>query len=229
LNELPLALHSSSPAELKARLEADRRGCPYILYRPRPDEQRILELRTGTDRATIGRQPACDVALPEDPSVSRVHAVLERIGAEWTLVDDGSSRNGTFVNGQRVHGRQLLRDGDVVSVGDTQIVFRAHRDHATAETLPAAMKPPDISSAQRRVLIALCRPYADAGFAALPSNAAIAEELFLSAETVKSHLHALFHAFELDDVPPQQKRARLAASALERGVVTLPDLTGVSS
>ena len=52
--------------------------------------------------------------------------------------------------------------------------------------------------------------------------------MFLSAETVKSHLHALFHAFELDDVPPQQKRVRLAAGALERGVVTLPDLTAVS-
>jgi pSer/pThr/pTyr-binding forkhead associated (FHA) protein len=220
-------LHSSSPAELKARLEADRRGLPYVLYRPHPDEQRILELSPDIQRATIGRQPACDISLPEDPSVSRVHAVLERIGAEWTLVDDGSSRNGSFVNGQRVHGRQLLRDGDTVRIGDTQLVFRAHRDHATAETLPAAEPPPDISSAQRRVLVALCRPYADAGFAALPSNVQIAEELFLSAETVKSHLHALFHAFDLDDVPPQQKRARLAASALERGVVTLLDLTAV--
>jgi hypothetical protein len=213
---------------LKARLEADRHGHPYVLYRPSADEQRILELEPGTDRATIGRQPACDIALPEDPSVSRVHAVLERIGEEWTLVDDGSSRNGSFVNGQRVHGRQLLRDGDTVLVGDTQLVFRAHRDHAVAETLPATAAPPAISSAQRRVLIALCRPLAGAGFATLPSNGEIAEELFLSSETVKSHMHALFHAFELDEVPPQQKRARLAAAALERGVVTLPDLTGVS-
>ena len=228
MHELPLALHSSSPAELKARLEADRLGCPYLLYRPRPDEQRIVTLAPGTDRAAIGRQPACDIALPQDPSVSRVHAVLERIGEEWTLVDDGSSRNGSFVNGQRIHGRQLLRDGDLVRVGDTHLVFRARRDHATAETLPASMTPPAISSAQRRVLIALCRPYAEAGFPALPSNSEIAEELFLSAETVKSHLHALFHAFGLDEVPPQQKRAQLAAAALERGVVTLPELTAIS-
>ena len=228
MNDLPHALHSSSPADLKARLEADRRGAPYVLYRPRPDEQRIVELAPSTERATIGRQEECDIAVPEDPSVSRVHAVLERIGNEWTLVDDGSSRNGSFVNGQRVHGRQLLRDGDLLRIGDTHLVFRALRDRVTAETLPASAPMVDISAAQRRVLIALCRPFAAAGFATVPSNSEIAEELFLSAETVKSHLHALFHAFGLDDVPPQQKRAQLAAAALERGVVTIPDLTAVS-
>jgi pSer/pThr/pTyr-binding forkhead associated (FHA) protein len=229
VNELPHALHSSSPAELKARLEADRRGAPYVLYRPRPDEQRIVELAPATDRAAIGRQEACEISLPEDPSVSRVHAVLERIGDEWTLVDDGSSRNGSFVNGSRVHGRQLLRDGDLLRVGDSHLVFRALRDRISAETLPATVAAVEISAAQRRVLIALCRPLAGAGFATLPSNNEIAEQLFLSAETVKSHLHALFHAFGLDDVPPQQKRAQLASAALEGGVVTVPDLTGVSS
>ncbi len=225
MNELPLALHSSSPSELKARLEADRRGAPYILYRPHVDEQRILSLGPQLERATIGRQEACDVAIPEDPSVSRVHAVLDRIGDEWTLVDDGSSRNGSFVNGQRVHGRQLLRDGDLIRVGDTYLVFRAVRDRASADTAPARAPQIIVSMAQRRVLIALCRPFADAGFAALPSNNDIAEELFLSAETVKSHMHALFQAFGLEDVPPQQKRARLASSALELGVITLLDLT----
>jgi hypothetical protein len=224
LHELPIALHSSSPADLKQRLEADRRGTPYVLYRPYEDEQRILLLGRGRERVTIGRQEACDVALPEDPSVSRVHAVLDRIGEEWTLVDDGSS-----VNGQRVHGRQRLRDGDVVRVGDTVLAYRSPAPRASAETAPAKAPTVIVSTAQRRVLVALCRPFADAGFAALPSNGVIADELFLSTETVKSHMHALFHAFGLDDVPPQQKRARLATAALELGVVTLLDLTTVSS
>ena len=227
MHEQPLASHSASPAELKRRLEADRRGLPYLLYRPHDGEQRIVELSPAMDRASIGRQEACDVALPDDPSVSRVHAVLERIGDEWTLVDDGSSRNGSFLNGQRVHGRQRLRNGDLVRVGETLIAFRSTRDRTTADTTPAMSSPIIVSGAQRRVLVALCRPLADAGFAAPPTNGEIAEELFLSAQTVKSHLHALFHAFGLDDVPHQHKRARLAAVALERGVVTLPDLTAV--
>ena len=70
--------------------------------------------------------------------------------------------------------------------------------------MPATAPQIDVSAAQRRVLIVLCRPFAGAGFATLPSNSEIAEELFLSAETVKSHLHALFHAFGLDDVPPSR-------------------------
>ncbi|MEA2136151.1 MAG: hypothetical protein QOC68_4060 [Solirubrobacteraceae bacterium] len=228
MNENPLVSHSASPAELKQRLEADRRGVPYLLYRPGHGEQRIVELSPALDRASIGRQDACDVALPGDPSVSRVHAVLERIGDEWTLVDDGSSRNGSFVNGERVHGRRRLRDGDLVRVGETQIAFRSMRDRVTAETAPATSPQIIVSGAQRRVLLALCRPFADQGFAAPPSNSDIAEELFVSAETIKSHMHALFHAFGLEDVPHQHKRARLAAAAIEQGVVTLPELTSVS-
>lgn len=222
----PLAPHSSSPVELKQQLVADRRGLPYLLYRSEEGDQRIVELSRRADRVTIGRQEACDVALPHDPSVSRVHAVLERIGDEWTLVDDGSSRNGSFVNGRRIHGRRRLCHGDLLRMGGTSIAFRDPGDRAAAETAPASAIQVPVSSAQRRVLVALCRPLAEPGFAAPPSNAEIAQALFLSVETVKSHMHALFGLFGLDDVPHQHKRAQLAAAALERGVVTFPDLTG---
>ena len=54
-----------------------------------------------------------------------MHAALERLGGEWTVVDDGLSRNGTYVNGERVTARRRLHDGDVVRVGGTAIAFRA--------------------------------------------------------------------------------------------------------
>jgi DNA-binding NarL/FixJ family response regulator len=145
--------------------------------------------------------------------------VLERVGSVWTLADEGLSRNGSFVDGQRVHGRRRLEPGDVIRVGQTVMVFASGTEAApgAAETRPQA-PPPELSPAQRRVLEALCRPLAANPFAAPPSNREIAEELFVSVDTVKSHLQALFDAFGIGDVPQNRKRAELVRLAFERGV-----------
>lgn len=70
-----------------------------------------LDWTGATDELTIGRHPACDVAL-NDPSVSRHHAQLRFRDGSWML-QDLDSRNGTWVNGVRV-GRCQLRPGDYV-------------------------------------------------------------------------------------------------------------------
>ena len=102
---------------------ADRRRAPRrrvpALPRRRGRPQVIVPLDELGERITIGRRPSNDVALDWDSEVSRVHAALERTGEDWTVVDDGLSHNGTFVNGERVTGRRRLRDGDVISVGGT--------------------------------------------------------------------------------------------------------------
>lgn len=77
---------------------------------------------------------------------------------------------------------------------------------------------------QRRVLVALCRPYAQSGYAVPASNRQIADELVLGVATVKTHLQALFEAFGVRDLPQHQKRAALASRALESGVVSARDL-----
>jgi pSer/pThr/pTyr-binding forkhead associated (FHA) protein len=211
-------LHQATPQELKARIEARRRPWPFVLYRDGDGEQKIVELRES--RLSIGRQDASELAVPWDHAVSRVHALLERLGDEWTLVDEGSSRNGTWLNGDRLSGRRRLRDGDVIRVGKTTLSFNAPGPSDSVPTLtedggPAAT----VSEAQRRVLVALCRPYAAGPFAVPASNQQIADELVLGVETVKTHLRALFDAFDLGDVPQHQKRAQLAAEALRAGVV----------
>ena len=72
------------------------------------------------DRLTLGRAPGCELELGWDAKVSGTHAQLERIGgSDWTLVDDGLSRNGSFVNSERLRGRRRLADGDVLRFGDT--------------------------------------------------------------------------------------------------------------
>lgn len=71
------------------------------------------------DCVTIGREAQADVCLA-DQSVSRHHAVIERHGASFVIVDRGSA-NGTFVNGSRVR-RQALRIGDRIVVGDSELL-----------------------------------------------------------------------------------------------------------
>src|SRR5215207_3757320 len=95
----PFAPHSSSPTELKDRVQAERRGRPFLLYRDGGDHQHIVELDEAPDELTIGRRPGNEVPLPWDLGVSRVHAQLTRVGDYWTLSDDGLSRNGSYVNG----------------------------------------------------------------------------------------------------------------------------------
>lgn len=223
--EPPYGLHQSSPAELKRRLEAERRGTPFLVLRDDGDRQQIIELTAERSPLRIGRQSTSDVALTWDDQVSRAHAEIECIGDVWTLADDGRSRNGSFVNGERIHGRRPLHHGDVIAVGRTTLTYVAPLASEEGSTALAAGAPkPSISPAQRRVLVALCRPFAETRFAVAPSNRELAAVLSVSVETVKFHLHALFAVFGLADVPQHQKRAALARLALEQGVVTAQEL-----
>jgi FHA domain len=222
---LPNRLHAASPAELQARLQAERRGTPFLLYRDADDRQQIVDLDGAGPRLTVGRKASNDVALPWDAEVSRVHAGIECAGEEWTVVDEGS-RNGSYVNGERLHGRRRLRDGDVLIVGRTPLVYVAPADRVSDATAPArAPAAVAVSPAQRRVLVALCRPLLDDDRAGVPaSNREIADELVLGLDTVKAHLRALFDAFGLEHVQQNAKRVVLARTAIERGLVTPEDL-----
>jgi hypothetical protein len=218
-------LHQSTPSELAERLAAERRGAPFLVFRDDDGRQHIVALDGAQAPLTVGRQPSSDVALTWDDEVSRTHADIERIGDVWTVVDDGRSRNGSYVNGERVHGRRPLRHGDVLAFGRTLLTFVAPHAAGDGSTRAGARRAvPELSTAQRRVLVALCRPFATTRFATPPANREIAAELHVSVETVKFHLHALFEAFGLDALPQRQKRARLAERALEAGIVRSHEL-----
>jgi pSer/pThr/pTyr-binding forkhead associated (FHA) protein/DNA-binding CsgD family transcriptional regulator len=221
----PIDPHSASPAELQDRIRADGVGGPYLLFRDGAGEQRIVALQS--DRMTVGRAPGCELALTWDGKVSGTHAQLELIGgSNWTVTDDGLSRNGSYVNGERVRQRRRLADGDVMLFGDTAILFRSP-PHEVEETIPAVResKIVELSPAQRRVLIALCRPFRDDdGFATPASNQQIADELVLSVEAIKTHLRALFEKFGVGDLPRQAKRAELVKRAFQLGAISPRDL-----
>jgi pSer/pThr/pTyr-binding forkhead associated (FHA) protein len=223
------AVPAETARELKARIEAERRGAPFLVYREADGKQLIRELDGSRDRLTVGRSEAADISLDFDPEVSRVHAELERLGDDWTLADDGLSRNGSFVNGERIVGRRRLRDGDALRFGDTLVLFRSPAQTGGEETVPATDRP-DVSrvtDTQRRVLIALCRPFREGSeFASPATNQQVADEVFLSVDAVKANLRALFETFEVGDLPQNQKRIRLAELALRSGVISPRDLEG---
>lgn len=201
----------------------------FLRFTDDAGRQQEFTLTPDRGRVTIGRSPHADLSLSWDAEVSRLHAAVEYLGAHWTIVDDGLSRNGTFVNGDRLVGRRRLMAGDVIRVGTSKVSFHdfgAVADDitrtSTAGAIPSARS---LTDTQRSVLIALCRPYKHgAGFATPASNQQIAEELFLSVDAIKTHLRALFAKFGVEDLPQNQKRVRLAGLAMQSGLISDRDL-----
>src|SRR4029453_3683305 len=76
-----------------------------------------------------------------DAEVSALPARIEVVRDECTLLDDGLSRNGSFVGEQRVDGRRRLRDGDTLRFGRTTVLFRRPGEGAPQATAPAAHAP----------------------------------------------------------------------------------------
>ena len=212
-----------SATELQTLIHAARRGAPFLFLRDDSGDQMVVTL--DGERLVLGRAPGSDLEIGWDPRVSGVHAHLERRGARWTIEDDGLSRNGTFINGERLRGQRTLRDGDVIGVGDTVLGFRHPEPEPVLATISVpTVSAPAVSEAQRRVLVELCRPLAAEDSAAPATNEQIAAELVLSLSAVKGHLRVLFTRFGLEAAPQNQKRLLLAERALSSGAVRTDEL-----
>ena len=136
--ESPLSPDQASAPELEERMRAERTGMPFLMYRDAGGKQHLHGLEdTASRKITIGRDWTNDICLTWDAEVSGIHAELERIGDHWAVLDDGLSRNGTYVNDERVRGRRRLRDGDMLRFGATVGMYRAP-SAAGSETIVAA-------------------------------------------------------------------------------------------
>jgi FHA domain/Bacterial regulatory proteins, luxR family len=200
---------------------------PYLSHWNANAEQRRWVLPTDGRAVTIGRSSATDICIGWDSKVSRVHATMERIGGQWTVEDDGLSRNGTFVNDTRLTSRVRLRDRDKITLGGTVLTFCCPPQTTSQQTQIGDATPARsrLTGPQRSVLLALCRPYkAGRPYATPATNQQIADELFLSLDAVKTHLRMLFHKFGIEDLPQNQKRARLVEMALQFGVIAESEL-----
>lgn len=79
-----------------------------------------VNLRLGD--MTIGRNPACDIVLQNDKSVSNQHAVIKTVGRKAAIEDLGST-NGTFIESGRIT-RHELRHGEIIIIGSHELVYR---------------------------------------------------------------------------------------------------------
>jgi DNA-binding CsgD family transcriptional regulator len=169
----------------------------------------------------IGRDPSNLIAVPVDPELSRTHALLVRIPSGWCL-RDLSSRNGTFVNNERVASDRPLHDGDEIRVGRTRLVFRQTVGVSDAGPTTTATRAPELTRREREVLIALVAPTRKGDLVSEPASTRdIAGALFVSEAAVKQHLAHLYDKFAIFE--GDRRRVRLANEALRRGAVTVAD------
>ena len=189
----------------------------------KPSGRQLITL--GGERVTVGKSSTNLVSLNHDSTVSRVHAVLENLGFSWSIRDVGS-RNGTYLNGEKISAERVLRSGDELRVGKSRLVFWQVKDadettvgEATVSVAPA-QPPPRLTPRELEVLVVLCRPLVSGDpFPEAVSVRQMAQELFVTEAAIKQHLQNLYDKFAI--APEGERRARLANEAIRRGAVTL--------
>jgi hypothetical protein len=213
-----LGFRPNGIAEFRAVRDAESRGVPHLLLRDEDGALRVCEL-PGPGPVLVGRADGCAVALPWEPRVSRSHARLVEIASAWTIADEGS-RNGTFVNGERISRRVRLADRDVVGVGDARLLFRQPGAGSVGATLDAGGGDrgaqavlASLTARERRIMAALSAPLGPLGDGEPATGTEIAAALDTDLPNIKAALTVLYRKFGLGGLPPGEKRLRLAAIA----------------
>lgn len=179
-------------------------------------------------RVTVGKLLTSVISLDQDATVSRVHAVLENFGCSWSIRDLGS-RNGTYVNGEKLISERVLRSGDELRLGHSRLIFwqatqadeAPDDDHTESDERVQLRR---LTPRELDVLVALCRPLVSGDHFAQPASIQrMASELVVTEAAIKQHLQNLYEKF---GVPTEGgRRVALANEAVRRGAVSRAMLT----
>lgn len=105
--------------------------CVISLFRNRPRIHKLAQLVDENNgdiieinhwETSIGKSKSNDIVLPL-PSVSRFHAVIAKKKRDW-IVTDTFSKNGILVNGEKIDGKAVIEDGDLISIGTVPLRFQ---------------------------------------------------------------------------------------------------------
>ena len=149
-----------------------------VLKGPNPGELFALE----SESVVLGRRPDCDMVL-EIGTVSRQHARITRVD-DYYYVEDLNSRNGTFLNGQLISGRQRLSEGDRLKICDLEFGFHFTTPESAVddEELLRDLAPDADADLGQRVSI-------------LPQSGKSLRQLCVSIRRSLETNHLVFHPF----------------------------------
>jgi pSer/pThr/pTyr-binding forkhead associated (FHA) protein len=193
---------------------------PYLeIWRPSGREVAVLTERP----VTIGRGLDTALRLSDDAEVSRLHAVIEKVTSGWSVRDLGS-RNGTYVNAERILGERVLRPDDEIQVGGVRMFFRAEDVAGSLTVTRSLSRAPVLTRREQAVLQALCRPVALGDMFTEPASVRqMAVALRVTETAVKYHLNNLYEKFGIAGVG-DRRRVRLANEALRHGAVAVSEM-----
>ena len=179
---------------------------------PGEDDERVLEL--AGQEISIGRSPACEIALSADLLVSRRHAVMTRSGDGYSILDLGSS-NGTLVNDTEIHVQTELHDGDRIVIGGYLIEVSA---------APASANAPAIETWATGPLPAFPYEDTDPHLAAIAVDNAGTDELAIATLAPENGEHQAESGIPLPDESLPQSST--ASAALGTAGISAAGMTG---
>jgi hypothetical protein len=200
----------------------EREDHPFLVFWDGRGAQHVVHLHRADSPVTVGRGPDNAVRLSWDGEVSRTHARLEWSPLGWVLVD--VSRNGSLVDGTDVRRRRLLRDGAVLRIGRTVLLFRSagtvpeQQERAAVLTLtPHGAVLGELPTVEADVLAAVLAASEDAlGSTGLPEEL-LAKALALPADEVDAAIRSLCRRLGVRESGPA-RAASIAHRARTLGI-----------
>lgn len=106
--------------------------CVISLFRNRPRIHTLARLIDQNDgsiididhwETSIGKSKSNDIVLPF-PAVGRFHAVIAKKRKEWVVTDTSARTAGVLINGEKIDGKSVIEDGDVITIGGIPLEFK---------------------------------------------------------------------------------------------------------